>query len=205
MRNWEIRSRNRNCSGCQAPFRVGQIYHCLLDFGGDEPRREDFCQRCWEEKALSTKKKGRDRAYWRATFKKLYQPVEDERIKKDMVQRLFEKYIRSELPEHVNLCYILALLQERKKIFIPRKRTRDHRGDEVVVYERRDSGETYMVRDPGLSLDQAEAVEKQIQNLIEAEKKSAEKDADQQDAETNDRDGKEDRDPEDGPRPLNEA
>lgn len=205
MRNWEIRARNRNCSGCQTQFQVGQVYHCLLDFGGDEPEREDFCQRCWKEKNLAGRKQGRDRAYWRAAFKKLYQPVEDERIKKDVAQRLFEKYIASDQPEHINFCYILALLQERKKIYIPRKHTRDQQGNEVVIYEQRDTGETYIVRDPGLTVGEAEEVQVQIRQLLEEEKPDAEKVADEKDSEVNNRDGDRDTDPESSSRPLNKT
>jgi hypothetical protein len=173
MRNWEIKSRSRFCSLCQSPFEVGQVYHCLLDFSQEEPERKDFCERCWREKALSRGKKGGEKAYWKANFKRLYRPVEDEQIKKSTVQRLMDKYLASGLPEHINLCFILALFQERKKAFIPRQFTRDEAGNKVVVYEHRLSGATYVIRDPGLTLDEAETVQKQVRELMAREKKGA--------------------------------
>ena len=171
MRNWEIKSRSRSCAACAAPFQTGQMYHCLLRFGGDEPSRADYCERCFREKSLEAARSGPEQAYWRSSFKRLYVPVEErEAIRKDLAQRLLEKHVGSERPEHVNLCYILALLQERSRILIPRTRTRDEGGSWVTVYEHARTGDTFLIRDPGLSLSEAEAVEQQIKGLIEAEK-----------------------------------
>jgi hypothetical protein len=149
------------------------MYHCLLAFADAEPTRHDYCERCFQEKSLHAPRSGPERAYWRSSFKRLYTPVEErEAIRKDMAQRLLEKYVASEQPEHINLCYILALLQERSRILIPRTRTRDEGGGWVTVYEHVQSGDTFLIRDPGLSLSEAEAVEQQIKGLIEAEKLS---------------------------------
>lgn len=171
MRNWEIKSRSRSCAACAAPFQTGQMYHCLLHFGGEEPSRADYCERCFREKSLEASRSGPEKAYWRSSFKRLYTPVEErEAIRKDLAQRLLEKHVGSERPEHVNLCYILALLQERSRILIPRTRSRDEGGSWITVYEHARTGDTFLIRDPGLSLSEAEAVEQQIKCLIEAEK-----------------------------------
>ncbi len=171
MRNWEIKSRSRSCAACAAPFQTGQMYHCLLHFGGEEPSRADYCERCFREKSLEAARSGPEKAYWRSSFKRLYTPVEErEAIRKDLAQRLLEKHVGSERPEHVNLCYILALLQERSRILIPRTRSRDEGGSWITVYEHARTGDTFLIRDPGLSLSAAEAVEQQIKALIEAEK-----------------------------------
>jgi len=175
LRNWEIKSRSRACAACAAPFQTGQMYHCLLSFAGAEPARADYCERCFQEKIQAAARSGPEKAYWRSAFKRLYTPVEErEAIRKDMAQRLLEKYVSSEQPEHVNLCYILALLQERSRILIPRTRTRDEGGVWITVYEHVQSGDTFLIRDPGLSLSEAEAVEGQIKALIEAEKAASE-------------------------------
>ena len=173
MRNWEIKSRSRFCSACESPFQTGQVYHCVLDFGAAEPRRNDYCERCFQGESLSAPRAGPEKAYWRSSFKRLYTPVEEqETIRKDMAQRLLEKYVQSENPEHVNLCYILALLQERNKLLLPRTRTRDRDGAWITVYEYVQTGDTFLIRDPGLSLSEAEAVQAQIKELIDAEKQA---------------------------------
>ena len=166
MRNWEIKSRGRFCSSCQAPFEPGQAYHCLLDLSGEEPERSDYCIRCWNEKALFQEKENPLRAYWRGIFRALYSPVDREVIKRDVVRELLDKHIDSSDPVHINLCYILALLEERKKVFVEREIVLGEEGERIVVYEHSESGDTYLIRDPGLSLAEVEEVQAQVQELL---------------------------------------
>ncbi len=170
IKNWELKSRSRFCFACERPFNVGQVYHCLLDFSREEPERKDYCERCWKEKEFNQRRRVDTEAYWRAIFKRLYTPVEDEAIKKDVIQSLLDKYINSEEPSHINLCYILGLLEERKKVFFPRKHTIDQEGNKIVIYENVQTGDTCIIRDPGLTLAEAEKVQAEVQALIENEK-----------------------------------
>lgn len=174
MRNWEIKSRGRFCSSCQAPFELGQVYHCLLDLSGDEPERRDFCVRCWNEHYPSLKKEAGESAYWRGVFRMLYSPVDREVIKRDLVRDLLDRYVGSTEPAHINLCYILALLEERKKIFIERETVRGEDGERMVVYEHAESGDTYLIRDPGLSLKEVEEVQAEVSELLSREKSAEE-------------------------------
>jgi len=170
VRNWEIKSRSRSCCFCETSFELGQSYHCLLSLGGEEPIRSDFCERCWREKDLDKSRGEEGVAYWRASFHQISRRKETEDpIEKDLVQHLLDKYINSEEPEHINLCYILALLQERKKTLVVRQMSRDEEGNRFTVYEHRERGDTFLVRDPELSLAQAETVEVEIKALLEKE------------------------------------
>lgn len=171
MQNWEIKSRSRACCSCQAPFETGQVYHCFLDLTVPEPVRSDHCQRCWGEKGLEAGRGREGTAYWKASFRRVSRRREEtERIEKDLVQRLLDKHIRSVQERHINLCYILGLLQERKKILIVRQRGRDEEGNLYTVYEHRERGDTFVIRDPGLSLAEAESVEAEIKQLLAEEK-----------------------------------
>jgi hypothetical protein len=174
MRNWEIKSRNRFCSSCDGAFEIEQLFHTVLDFTGEEPVRKDYCLRCWKEKDLEAGKAGKGRAYWQGRFKRLAAAVEKEAIKKDVIERLLDRYIRSEKEAHINLCYILALLEERKKVLIPRDTMLDKEGRSIIVYEHAATGDTYLIRDPHLSLVQVEAVQEQVKELIDREKEGAE-------------------------------
>ena len=82
-----------------------------------------------------------------------------------MIQSLLDKYINSEEPAHINLCYILALLEERKKVFLSRKHTTDQEGNKIVIYENIQTGDTCIIRDPGLTLAEAEKVQAEVQAL----------------------------------------
>ena len=166
MRNWEIKSRSRFCYSCQHPFQEGQIYHCLLDFSEDEPLRRDYCEDCWTKQELTTKP---GKAYWKTNFKRLYTPADNETIKQDKAQQLLERYIQSEDIEHIKLCYILALLQERKKSFFLQEETLDQEGRKIIIYEHVLTGKIYTIRDPHLSLSGAEEVQNQLTELLKSE------------------------------------
>ncbi len=179
MRNWEIKARSRNCAVCGQPFETGQTYHTLLAVSGEECERRDHCSRCWK-KVSAAGPPPESTAYWQSRFKRLTPPPEEEKIKRDVIERLLARYLDSEEPAHVNLCYILALLEERKKIFAPREEIRDGEGNRVIVYEHTDTGETYLIRDPRLSLAEVEAVQGQVRELIEAEKLAKQPGAEEQ-------------------------
>jgi len=170
LRNWEIRARGRNCSACQQPFETGQTYHTLLEISGEECDRRDHCSRCWKEVSAAAGNPREGAAYWQSRFRRLTPPPEKEKIRRDVIERLLARYLDSEQPAHVNLCYILALLEERKKVFVLREEIRDGEGNRVIVYEHTDTGETYLIRDPRLSLAEVEEVQGQVRELIEAEK-----------------------------------
>jgi len=194
MRNWEIKTRSRSCCSCEGKFESGQTYHCLLDMRGEEPFRLDYCARCWREKDLAQSRGNPGTAYWQAAFRLSARSRGDaEPIEKDLVQRLLDKYISSSEPPHVNLCYILALLQERKRILLVRQAGVDEEGNRFTVYEHRERGDTFLVRDPELSLAEAEQVEKEIRILLEGEKNGAGKNEDDSVGfeENNDDNGKE--------------
>ncbi len=167
MRNWEIRARSRTCAVCGEPFESGQTLHTILIVTGEEYERKDHCARCWK---AAGEDKGRGAAYWQSIFRRLTAPPEEEKIRGDVIERLLKRYLDSEEESHLNLCYILALLEERKKVFSLREKVRDEQGRTVIVYEHSASGETYLIRDPHLTLSQVEAVQDQVKELIEAEK-----------------------------------
>ncbi len=170
MRNWEIKSRSRSCAVCEQPFESGQMLHTLLTVTGEECERKDHCSRCWKEAVSQPPRDDPGTAYWQSQFRRLTPPPEEEKIKKDVIERLLQRYLDSEEEAHLNLCYILALLEERKKVLIPREKIRDDQGRTVIVYEHSETGETYLIRDPRLSLTEVEAVQAQVKELIEAEK-----------------------------------
>lgn len=172
MKNWQIKSRGRFCSSCESPFDIGEVYHTLLDLNSVEPERKDYCIRCWKEKDPGPESRGGDgAAYWQGHFKRLTAPVEKkETIRKDVIERLLDRYVRSEDEAHINLCYILALLEERKKILIPCDKTVDKAGRNIIVYEHKKTGNIYLIRDPHLSLMEVEEVQRQVKELIDREK-----------------------------------
>jgi len=170
LRNWEIKARSRACAACGQPFETGQTLHTVLAFSGEECERKDYCSRCWKNDAADGSGAGKGSAYWQSNFRRLTPPPEEEAIKKDVIERLLKRYLDSEEEPHLNLCYVLALLEERKKVFSLREKIRDEQGRRVLVYEHTGTGETFLIRDPQLSLSGVESVQAQVRELIEAEK-----------------------------------
>lgn len=170
MRNWEIKARSRSCAVCEQPFETGQILHTVLTVTGEECERKDHCSRCWKQAGPEAGPAPEGTAYWQSRFRRLTPPPAEDAIKKDVIERLLKRYLDSEEEAHLNLCYILALLEERKKVLIPREKIRDEQGRTVIVYEHNATGETFLIRDPRLSLTEVEAVQAQVKELIEAEK-----------------------------------
>jgi len=62
------------------------------------------------------------------------------------------------------------LLEERKKVLVPQDTIIDKEGNKIIVYEQRKTGETYLIRDPHLTLMEVETVQDQIKQLIDQEK-----------------------------------
>jgi hypothetical protein len=69
-------------------------------------------------------------------------------------------------PAHGNVIYILAIMLERKKVLVEKD---VHVESDATrrVYEHRKTGETFIVRDPHLRLDQLEHVQEDVVAMLE--------------------------------------
>lgn len=154
--SWEIKACSKRCIRCGRDFTDGEDFWCrlLLEEGG--PRREDYCRECWDSK--------KGYSNWKGRYKIEPATVSEEPIKESISKQLFKKYLHSTERLHQCLCYILAILLERSKAFQPRPRVDGH-----IVYEDKDTGETYVLTDPGLSIRELDTVEKELQELLRQE------------------------------------
>lgn len=89
-----------------------------------------------------------------------------------MVEVLIKKYLPSENPAHINLCYILAVMLERKKIFIHKDSTSKADGKKILVYENNKTEETFLIVDPQLKLAEIHGVQIQVKALLDEELKN---------------------------------
>jgi hypothetical protein len=167
---WEIQKRSKECHACEREFREGDTYHCLLKSEDTIPIRRDFCEFCWQETAGHHVENEDYISYWQSHVKpKLVQKKEDP-IQRSVAERLLRKYLHSSDSSHKNVCYVLALMLERKKILLPRKRPDgEHDGRDLLVYEHAGTGETFLVEDPHLALAEVNKVQKQVQGILEME------------------------------------
>jgi hypothetical protein len=71
-------------------------------------------------------------------------------------------------PEQARAAYILALMLERKRQLRPTDTRDDADGRRLLLYEHVRTGETFVVADPRLRLDQLEEVQREVAELLAA-------------------------------------
>lgn len=167
-REWASLKRAKRCVGCGHDFADGEGYFSMIFMGEETLAREDYCNSCWER--VEPGKREKYISYWQGRYRAEPPKQEEEPIAKSAVERLLRKYLNAQEPPHVNFRYILALMMERKKRLIPRDKVIEPgTGRKIIVYELPDSGESFLIEDPGLGLHQAKEVQKQVKELLALE------------------------------------
>lgn len=156
---WEIKPRALFCKVCQKPFSDGQIYVSSLRLNGAEYERADCCENCWKQDAF------RDAfSVWKGSFQVVLPPPEV--LKKETAESLLRKLIEKNDPACRNAIFILAVMLERKRI-LAEKEVQKRADDTMVrVYEHRRTGETFIITDPMLNLDQIGQVQEEIATFL---------------------------------------
>ncbi|MBL7114600.1 MAG: hypothetical protein ISS35_02445 [Kiritimatiellae bacterium] len=163
--DWDIKSRGSQCSQCEKQFEDLESYYALLTFGEEGYERKDYCQPCWkledrENQAFST---------WKGTFR-LPPAKAEEPLQKENAESLLRRLLEDDPEEHVNVIYILAVMLERKKL-LDEKDVRMSEDTTLRIYEHKKTGETFVVRDPHLRLDELEHVQQSVIDLLDGGEK----------------------------------
>lgn len=166
MNEWNIQSRAHACEACAKPFADKQPYHTLLyDERQEHLRRMDVCDACWQSQFSdgARERKGFV-SHWQGIFE-LPPPVA-EVIQKDTAETILRKLVEQNDPQHAPAAYILAVMLERKRLLkIKEQLQRD--GRRVFVYEHPKTGDIFTIADPDLHLNQLEAVQRDVAQLLE--------------------------------------
>lgn len=149
------------CDGCSRPFADQQAYHSALTFDEGAYVRRDYCETCWDGMPEDVPSEG----IWRGVFR-LPPPPPEEPLKRETAESLLRRLMEDEDESRGNVIFILAVMLERKRMLI--ERDVQQRGDGVTIriYEHRRTGETFVVPDPGLALDQLEDVQQEVIDLL---------------------------------------
>ena len=166
MNEWNIQSRAHACEACTKPFADRQPYHTLLYAERQEQlRRMDVCDACWKNQFSdgARERKGFV-SHWQGIFE--VPPPVTEAIQKDTAETLLRKLVERNDPQHAPAAYILAVMLERKRLLkIKEQLKRD--GQRVFVYEHPKTGDIFTIADPDLHLNQLEAVQRDVAQLLE--------------------------------------
>ena len=159
---WNIQRRANRCSATSAPFVDGEIFHTLLFREKEGLRREDLCEEAWQQRQPELV----PFCYWKSKFEK---PAEaaPETMPREGVESLLRRLSLEDEPQTLNVRYILALMLERKRIL---KSIEEKPSDEgrILIYEHAKTGEAFIVVDPMLRLDQIDAVQQEVYDLLSA-------------------------------------
>ena len=160
MTEWDIQPRASACTGCQQAFTDKQGYHTLLALTPAGYARRDLCGACFP----TTERIG-VLSYWQGEFK-MPAPPPPEAIQKENAETLLRKLVESTDPSHAAARYILAVMLERTKLLKHRDTVTDAQGNELLIYEHAQSGESFTVPDPHLRLDQLAEVQEHVAELL---------------------------------------
>jgi len=155
--DWEIKSRSHHCSRTGKEFVEGDSFYTLLFRDGDAYRREDLSEESW----LVRNDNIQPFSFWKSTYEPP-PPPPPEALQKNDAEALLRHLIAQGDIRYDKTIYILALMLERKR----QLRGIASEDAMTLVYEHPKTGETFIFRNPNLSLDQIPAVQKEVSDLL---------------------------------------
>lgn len=160
---WNIKPRSETCQATGHPFSEGDYFYTLLFYSGDEGERYqrlDLSEAAWQER-----KKEETAAIpfssWRSQYE-LPPPPEAETIPRDDAEGMLRHLMESKEESHQKACYILAAMLERKRIL----KTLPSEDKAILLYEHSSTGETFIITDPKLSLENLVEVQQEVADIL---------------------------------------
>jgi len=163
---WNIRSRGHVCSFCGKPLvdRAPVVSALKETSGGYE--RFDAHPECWK----TAERDWTPFSQWDGVY---FAPVKEEKretLKKEDAGELLRKLMTLDDPAMKNVVYVLAVMLERSKILVERDSKEQEDGSIRRVYEDRKQGDTFVILDPRLRLENIGEVQQQVVALLSGTK-----------------------------------
>jgi len=162
--DWTIQSRSGRCAVTGRDFAEGEYFYTLLFRERDGFRREDLSEEAWKARQADGVAAHQPYSFWRSKFEPPA-PAPPEALAKETAEDLLRRYMTENDEGHANARYILALMLERKRLLKQIEAKEDIHG-RTLVYEHVKTGEVFIVPDPGLRMDQIEAVQNEVAALL---------------------------------------
>jgi hypothetical protein len=157
---WNIQARALQCAATGRSFEKGERIFSALYWRDGQYQRVDLCADAWQARNENIE----PLSAWQTEFVPP-PPPEAEALKKDDAESLLRRLIAENAPGTRNARYILALMLERKRLLKQIESKEDIHG-RTLLYEHVKTGEVFIVPDPGLRLDQIEAVQSEVAALL---------------------------------------
>lgn len=165
---WKIRATQARCEITGEAFADGQeFFTCIFeDPDSDGFIRRDYSAPVWKDvrKSLTPA----PYSFWKSVYKAPLREDDTESAPETSVEGMLRRFIEEDDPRTENARYILALMLERNKSLIPVD-TKSTDTRTLLFYEHADSGDVFIVADPGLRLDEIEAVQREVSELLAEE------------------------------------
>jgi hypothetical protein len=158
---WAIKHRSDACAATQRPFAPGEYFYTLLFHDRDDFRREDLSEEAWRNRNENI----RPFSFWKSRYEPT-PPAPPETLAQETAEELFRR-LTALKGAPANACYVLAAMLERKRMLKQIKTETDEKG-RVLIYEHRESGDIFIVRDPQLRLDELQGVQNEVASLLNA-------------------------------------
>jgi hypothetical protein len=159
--DWSIQSRTDRCARTGELFQEGEHFYTLLFYDKEGYRREDLCEKAWQERNDNIQ----PYSFWRSKFE-APPPAAPEALGKQTAEDLLRRYMQEDAPQQRNARYILALMLERKRLLKQIDSRRGDDGQTTLIYEHVKTGEVFVIPDPELHLDQIASVQDEVASML---------------------------------------
>ena len=158
--DWPIKHRADACARTGRPFQPGEQFYTLLFREGDGFRREDLSEEAWSQRNENIA----PFSFWKMRYEPP-PPEPPEPLGKESAEDILRRLLAGNDPAHINACYVLAVMLERKRVL---KQIKTGKTDErpVLIYEHAKSGDVFIVPDVRLRLDELEHVQQEVSQLL---------------------------------------
>ena len=163
---WNIRSRGHICSICQKPLVDRTPMVSALKEVGEGYERFDCHPECWK----TAERDWQPFSVWDGVYQAPVKEAKSEPLKKEDAGELLRHLITLDDPAMKNVVYVLAVMLERSKILVERDAKSQEDGTIRRVYEDRKNGDTFVILDPRLRLENLVEVQQQVVALLSGTK-----------------------------------
>lgn len=163
---WNIKSRGHVCSFCSKPLIDRAPVVSALRENASGYERYDAHPECWK----TAQRDWTSFSQWDGVY---FAPVKEEKkeaIKKEDAGTLLRKLVTLDDPAMKNVVYVLAVMLERSKILVERDAKELDDGTIRRVYEDRKNGDTFVILDPRIRLENLAEVQSQVVGLLSGTK-----------------------------------
>jgi hypothetical protein len=154
--DWPIKHRADACARTHRAFEPGEQFYTLLFREGDGFRREDLSEAAWAQRNENIL----PFSFWKSRYEP--PPAEPpETLAKEAAEDILRRLLAENDPAHVNVCYVLAVMLERKRV-LKQIKSEQSEGRPVLIYEHAKTGDVFIVPDVQLRLDELEQVQNEV-------------------------------------------